>query len=189
MESIAAIILLETNFMAEIESKKSGNKGKKFAPKKKNTRVDLTPMVDLGFLLITFFVFTTTMATPTVMRVNMPFDKVPPADDVCESCVLTVFLRADNGIIYYEGLPTANTIAKHTAFGPGIRDIILQKRKAVQKIRGTADDFVLIIKPADESSFENFVDALDETTINGVKHYYLSEMEEADRLFLSAQSK
>lgn len=175
--------------MAEIENKTTAKRSKKFAPKKRNTRVDLTPMVDLGFLLITFFVFTTTMATPTVMRVNMPFDKVPPGDDICESCVLTVFLTAENGIIYYEGLPKGNTIPGHTAFGKGIRDIILQKRKEVQKTRGTADEFVLIIKPADESSFQNFVDLLDETTINSVKRYYMSEVEEDDRRFLLAQAK
>ena len=87
--------------MAEIETKRSNGKKKKF--NKKSTRVDLTPMVDLGFLLLTFFVFTTALSKPMAMNVDMPYDKLPITDDVCESCVLTVILVKDNRIKYYEG--------------------------------------------------------------------------------------
>ena len=59
---------------------------------KKNTRVDLTPMVDLGFLLITFFVFTTTMAKPRAMNINLPFP-TEPGDDIGASFVLTLVKR------------------------------------------------------------------------------------------------
>jgi biopolymer transport protein ExbD len=164
--------------MAEINNEGVSNKHKKSAFKKKNTRVDLTPMVDLGFLLITFFVFTTTLSLPTVMNVNMPFDKVRPGDEVCESCVLTVLLAKDNMIKYYEGNPVSNPVIKETFFGNnGIRNIILQKRKAVQKLKGSSDDFVMIIQPTDESTFQNFVDIVDEVAINTIKHYYITEIE------------
>jgi biopolymer transport protein ExbD len=153
---------------------------------KKNTRVDLTPMVDLGFLLITFFVFTTQLSQPTVMNLNMPYDKVEPGDEICESCVLTLFLQADNTILYYEGIPGSNTIVRQTSFAPdGIRNIILQKKAAVQKIRGKGEDFVLIIKSADGSTFQNFVDIVDEVAINNIKHYYLDEITTADKKLFS----
>ena len=171
--------------MAEIESKKPNNKNKKAAFVKHSTKVDLTPMVDLGFLLITFFVFTTTMSLPTVMNLNMPYDKVDPGDKICESCVLTVILSKDNVVKYYEGMPNAGTTIKETVFGnEGIRNIILQKRKVVQKSKGSANDFVLIIKPSEESTFQNFVDIVDEVAINDVKRYYTSEIDENDKKML-----
>ncbi len=149
---------------------------------KKSTRVDLTPMVDLGFLLITFFVFTTQLSLPTAMNLNMPFDKDKPGDIICASCVLTLYLQADNTIQYYEGMPESNPIVKETSFSPdGIRNVIIQKKKEVQKARGNSDDFVLIIKSADRSTFQNFVDIVDEVTINRVKHYYIDEVNDLDK--------
>ena len=168
--------------MAEIENKKSNNtkKGKIFV--KKNTRVDLTPMVDLGFLLITFFVFTTTLSTPTVMNLNMPYDKVKPGDDICASCVLTVLLEKNNKIKYYEGKRDSHPPINETYFGKeGIRSVILKKKQMVKLLKGSGDDFVLIIKPTDESTFENFINIVDEVAINNIKHYYATEMEKADQ--------
>ena len=58
----------------------------------------------------------------------MPYDKVDPGDNICESCVLTILLAKDNVIKYYEGRPEFNPIKKETSFGnDGIRNIILQK--------------------------------------------------------------
>lgn len=143
---------------------------------KNSTRVDLTPMVDLGFLLITFFVFTTQLSRPTVMNLNMPYDKAQPDDNICASCVLTVILQPGNMIQYYEGMPQASPVLRQTSFAPeGIRKIILLKKDGVRRIRGSEDDFVLIIKPADGSTFQNFVDIVDEVAINNVKHYYVDE--------------
>ena len=147
---------------------------------KKSTRVDLTPMVDLGFLLITFFVFTTTLSQPTVMNLNMPYDKVAPNDPIPESRVLTLLLQQDNTIQYYEGMAGSDQVARKTTFSPdGIRGVILKKKKEVMNLRG--EELVLIIKSADGSNFQNFVDILDEVTINNVKHYYIDELSDADK--------
>src|ERR1700709_2061188 len=105
--------------MAEMDTSSGG--GHKKGPgvkkaKKASTRVDLTPMVDLGFLLITFFVFTTQLSQPTAMNLKMPNDKTDPGDDICASCVLTVFLQSNNTIQYYEGMPGSNPVVKQTSF-------------------------------------------------------------------------
>ncbi len=146
---------------------------------KKSTKVDLTPMVDLGFLLITFFVFTTTMATPTVMKVEVPFDKTTITDDICTSCVLTTVLCDNDMIQYYEGSIDTTEI-KITDY-KSIRQIIQQKKKKVLDVTGKKDRFVLIIKPSDNSSFKNFVDLTDEVTINQIKRYYIDGLNDAEK--------
>src|SRR5689334_20929388 len=92
--------------MAEINAPATGsNKPGVRRSKKLSTRVDLTPMVDLGFLLITFFIFTTTMSSPKVMKLVMPDDtntNVPPTN-VGKSTALTVIPLDANRIFYYHG--------------------------------------------------------------------------------------
>src|SRR3954471_515292 len=116
--------------------------------KKLSTRVDLTPMVDLGFLLITFFIFTTTMSQPTGMKLNLPKDTDKPEEQnkVKESGVLTLLLGKGDVVYYYEGqlAPDASNL-KTTGF-KDVRDVILNKKKSTNP-----SDFVVVIKPDKES--------------------------------------
>lgn len=165
--------------MADIETNTQKGKHQFRTTSKKPVRIDLTPMVDLGFLLITFFVFTSAMSKPVTMDIVSPYDKGTSTDDICNSCVLTVLLDDNNVIHYYEGAFEKATL--HTANYNSIRDVIQRKRKIVKATRGTADQFVLIIKGADASSFKNFVDITDEVTINGIKRYYIDELTDAEK--------
>lgn len=183
---LIACILVKTFQMSEIDNEIKPKPHQRLRCGKKSTRVDLTPMVDLGFLLITFFVFTTQLSVPTVMNLNMPYDKVDPADQVCASCVMTLLLEAGDTIRYYEGMPELNPVISQTYFAPsGLRKIILEKKKAVQNTTGNPDNFVLIIKASDGSTFQNFVDMVDEVVINNVKHYYLDEITAVDKKLFS----
>lgn len=169
--------------MEEIEYKGSSIKNKRLH--KKSTRVDLTPMVDLGFLLITFFVFTTQMSLPKTIGLVEPENSDSTFDPVCNSCVLTLILDKDNVIHYYEGTPENNPVARKTFYAPdGIRKILSEKKEKVRLDRGMNNQFVLIIKPGDASTMQNFVDIVDEVTINDIKRYYIAAVDDTDMKIL-----
>src|SRR6185436_21050116 len=93
--------------MAQIENTASVRKGKSFSHNKKQViRIDMTPMVDLGFLLITFFVFTTTMSTPKATDLFMPKDPTNNKDStkLINDLALTLLLDDDNRVYYYNGI-------------------------------------------------------------------------------------
>ncbi len=123
--------------MAEIEGGGGGGhkKGKKVRGKKQSTRVDFTPMVDLGFLLITFFMLTTSMSKPQTMEINMPVKKDITEEDqskVKASQAMTVLLTENDKVVYYfvdekTGEPGTPVVAN---FGStGIRKILLQENR------------------------------------------------------------
>src|SRR5215203_7390717 len=92
--------------MAEMEVKSGG--GHKKGPgvkkgKKLSTRVDLTPMVDLGFLLITFFIFSTTISKPVALGIKMPASDKPINSTIGESGALTIIPTQNDQIFYYHG--------------------------------------------------------------------------------------
>jgi len=187
--------------MAQIEgggdsgSHKKGPGVKK--AKKLSTRVDMTPMVDLGFLLITFFIFTTTMSSPKALNLNMPKDTKNDEElnKAKESGALTIMLGKNNGVYYYEGqlLPDGSNFK--TANFATIRQEIIDKKKEVIKThvhdsncpkiwaenKGDKNscldrDFVVVIKPDEDATYRNTVDMLDEMTINNVKRYAMVDI-------------
>ena len=162
--------------MAEMDTSSGG--GHKKGPgvkkgKKLSTRVDLTPMVDLGFLLITFFIFTTTMSQPTAMKLFLPKDTDKPEEQnkVKASGALTIMLGKNDRVYYYEGelLPDASNF-KSSNFKE-IRQEIIDKKKSTNP-----QDFVVVIKPGPEATYKNTVDILDEMTINDVKRYAMVDI-------------
>ena len=162
--------------MAEMDTSSGG--GHKKGPgvkksKKLSTRVDLTPMVDLGFLLITFFIFTTTMSQPTAMKLYLPKDADKPEDQnkAKQSGVITVLLGKDDNVFYYEGIldNTASNFKSSTF--KEIRNVLLDK-----KSRTPEKDLVVVLKPSEECTYKNVVDILDEMTINVLKRYALVDI-------------
>ena len=186
--------------MAELDTSGGGHKkgpGVKKG-KKLSTRVDLTPMVDLGFLLITFFIFTTTMSQPTAFKLFLPDDKVIPEDQnkAKESGVLTIMMGADNHIYYYEGQlkPDGSNFLSASYNGENsIREIILKKKADVRSRSRDAEnpekDFVVVIKPSADCNYQNVVDILDEMAINVVKKYALVEISEGEAQLVSISDK
>jgi biopolymer transport protein ExbD len=148
--------------MAEIStSDKSRTRGGR-----KSTSVDMTPMVDLGFLLITFFMLTTTLLKPVTMQLSMPV-KENDTSPIRKSDALTLILDKNNKIFYYQGLADDPSIKiQQTNFSiNGIRKILFGYRGRI------GDMFSVVIKSTDQAKYKNMVDLLDELTITNNKRY------------------
>ena len=172
--------------MAELDTSGGGkNKGGKVRSKKQSTRVDLTAMVDLAFLLITFFMLTTTLAKPQAMDLAMP-DK--DKDDQQELTVaynrtMTILLGDNNRLEWYMGLvdkplnsPQVDNYGRN-----GIRKALIEN---VKKVIATTGDpskgLIVLIKPSDQSNYRNFVDILDEMKVSNIDRYAIVEISEPD---------
>lgn len=161
--------------MASLDT--GGDDGHKKGPgvkkaKKMSTRVDMTPMVDLGFLLITFFIFTTTMAQPTAMNLFMPKDVEKPDDQnkVKETGAFTILLGKSDQVYFYEGMDPTKLQASNFKL---IREEIMKKKQNTNP-----EDLVVIIKPSEDATYKNTVDILDEMTINEIKRYAMVDITE-----------
>jgi biopolymer transport protein ExbD len=144
--------------MAELDTSGGGkNKGGKVRSKKQSTRVDLTAMVDLAFLLITFFMLTTR--------------------------TMTILLGANNRLEWYMGLvdkpltpPQVDNYGRN-----GIRKALVETSKKV--IAATGDPskgLIVLIKPSEHSSYRNFVDILDEMKVSNIERYAIVEISDPD---------
>ncbi len=171
-----------------------GKKGKKKRGKKGNPYIDMTPMVDLGFLLLTFFVLTTTMSTPTTMPVVVP----PKIDEqqkeqidepkIAASKVLHLILDEDNKIYWYQGSEEDVENAEGTSIelnqtgysANGIRAVVKEIRQKVAQKWGKPDELIILIKVTDKAKYKNFVDILDEMNILEQKKYMLVEPSEEE---------
>ena len=166
-------------FMAEIINNQPKGKGKRLL--RKSTRVDLTPMVDLGFLLITFFVFTTTMSSVKAMAMVSPKEDVTVTDDICESCAITVLPAGNNMLYYYEG-SDKNPVYNTTTYGAqGLRALLVANKKKVELLNREA---ILIIKPGAASNFKNLINIIDESSICLYRRYYLDKSSPADEALM-----
>jgi biopolymer transport protein ExbD len=161
------------------------DKGGKVRSKKQNSSVDLTAMVDLAFLLITFFMLTTSLSKPQSMDLAMP-DKDEKIDDnilIDENRTMNLVLGPDNKLQMYMGQinkplegPKALTYSKES-----LRKEILEKIKSVpMATRNTkkpnGEPLIVLIKATKESTYMNLVDVLDEIAIGKVQVYAIVDI-------------
>ena len=190
-----------------------GDSGHKKGPgvkkaKKLSTRVDMTPMVDLGFLLITFFIFTATLSSPVAMDLNMPKESDEKDETkIKQSGALTILLGKSDHVYYYEGELTqenASSVFKSATFKDIRAEIIKKKQEVIknyvpsdkdeeikQKAKERGDpnwekaaldrDFVVVIKANEDATYKNTVDILDEMTINNVKRFAMVKISDTEK--------
>lgn len=157
--------------MAELDTSSGGgkHKGGKVRSKKASTRVDLTAMVDLAFLLITFFMLTTTLLKPKAMDLAMP-DKDENKDQlpVPASRSMTILLGSNDRVEWYMGEPGKSSPTVESFGKYGLRKSILDNKDKVLKQWGPSKPMIVLIKASDKSNYGDLVAALDELAITGI---------------------
>ncbi len=164
--------------MAELDTSGGGKKGGgKVRSKKASTRVDLTAMVDLAFLLITFFMLTTTLAKPQAMDLGMP-DKDDIKKDqlpVPASRTMSVLLGSKDKLEWFVGEP-GKVAPNIDNYGKnGIRKALLDNATRIKQQSG-GKEMIVLIKPSDKSDYKNLVDMLDELKIANVQIYAIVDI-------------
>lgn len=183
-------------------------KRSKSITKRKNTRVDFTPMVDMNMLLLTFFMFCTTLAKPQILDLAMPVPDLEEQTiaDAGDSWTTTLILDENNKLYYYNGIPDYedhNTL-KATTYEE-MRSILIDKNKevyhkiknldrkqytetqykeAIKEIKRYKTAEVVVIKLTEKAMYENLIDILDEMAICHISRYAVVDITEGDHYLL-----
>lgn len=195
MESGRPGVLWESVYMSNIIENVAKRPCRNFARQRKIVSgIDLTPMVDLGFLLITFFVFTTTTSSPSVTDLYMPKDSSDTIKQakLPEGLALTFLLIKDNRVFYYNGtwdeaIGSGAVFETNFSYMNGIGEVIRDKQKILHESGKYSDGkrgLMLLIKPGDGATYKNVIDALDEVLINDVKKYAIVDPDKKEIIYM-----
>lgn len=142
---------------------------------KTSTRIDMTPMVDLAFLLLTFFVLTATFSKPAAIELNMPVK----GDPTGVKNTLTLLVNKSDTVFYYSGMLNAGPAneIQTTGYGAnGIRKLLLEYNKQNESNESTGQNpATVLLKALDGARYERVIDLLDELRIVNVKRYALCD--------------
>jgi biopolymer transport protein ExbD len=159
--------------MAAIQqSSGSDHAGRKVHRRRSSTNIDMTPMVDLAFLLLTFFILTSSLHEPFVLKVAMPPDSEEQPPELPAHKVLTLVLGEEDKIYWYQGIIDP-TVALTSFSRDDIRKMLLVKNAEVPGIW-------VLIKPSSKSRYQNIIDILDEITITTITNYAIVKITPAD---------
>ena len=153
--------------------------------------VDMTPMVDLGFLLITFFMLATTMSKPKTMEIIKPArnEDMKDAPPLKKSRSMNILLGERDKVYFYvasdEDLAKGQLKVDSSDFSSkGVRGAIRNRQSEVAQQYGSKDTLVVLIKAMPKSKYKNMVDILDEMRITQVKAYALVDLDKIDTVIM-----
>ncbi len=149
----------------------SHRKGKKKKTKRLSVRIDMTPMVDVAFLLLTFFMLTTVFSKPQTMEINLPPDEKAQVE-VAASNLMTVFVTADATIFWHMGDPKENPMNRSSF--KDIRSVLIERIKSNPKL-------ITLIKVDRDAKYINMVDIMDELNLANITRFTLAKMDDKDR--------
>ncbi len=151
--------------------------------KKNAVDIDMTPMTDLAFLLLTFFMLTTTFNNPQAMELVMPLKQDEDKQEeqvqaIKESKAMSIVLSSNDRIFWYMGLTDPEINETRFNGNEGIRNTLIKQN-------ATIEDLVVLIKPDIDSQYKNLVDILDEMNVNGIRRYAIVDINEEDQQLIA----
>ncbi len=151
----------------EGKGKKKHKKGRRLG-----TRIDMTPLVDVAFLLLTFFMFTTSMSRPQTMEINLPPDKDVKVE-VAESNLLTLRVNDKGDIFWSTGIESPKRIDRKDlrAF---LRDKAIQNPK-----------LIVLVKIDRAGKYNMMVDTIDELNLANVTRFSIAPLLDADKQLIA----
>lgn len=163
------------NHMASLASVPA--KGK-FKQRRSALHIDMTPMVDLAFLLLTFFIMTTTLMKQSAMEIVQPIpDTEGRHKEIKAESVLNLVLGKNDQVYWYIGMPGSETSPTDYS-SSGVRKLLTQKKAEIKNL-------YVFIKASDQSRYQNMVDVLDEIMITNTVNYTLLDLEPEDKALIN----
>ncbi|HEX4959077.1 MAG TPA: biopolymer transporter ExbD [Lacibacter sp.] len=137
--------------------------------------IDFAPMVDLGFLLITFFIFTTELSKPKAFGLHVP-DKGDGTESP-ESTTITLLMKENGSIDYFEGRKESplQTGSTHLYQQTALRKLLINKKSRIIQQLNTDSNYTVIIHPSEATTYKEMIDVLDEMKINDIRKYVLMD--------------
>ena len=159
--------------MADVQTAepRGRKKGKHKKKRRVNIRIDMTPMVDVAFLLLTFFMLTTAFSLPQTMEINLP-----PGDskiEVAASNLMTLRVN-EKGDIYW----SIGTEAPQKVEWKDFHNLVVEKNKANSRL-------ITLIKVDRNAKYKDMVDIIDQLNIANVTRFSLAPMTDADKAALA----
>lgn len=194
-----------------------GGRHSKKRAKKGSTHIDMTPMVDLAFLLLTFFILTTTMYKPSTLQLTFPVpqDQQEQKKDLAKvNNALTLFLTKDDQIFYYrDAFKPGETQLTRTDFSKITKYLIEQNKSTFDQVQELSrrynaneidkvaydslknnvqkqeEALFVIIKPDADAKYRNMIDMVDEMDISGIGKFAVQDTIKPEELVLLEAEK
>jgi biopolymer transport protein ExbD len=158
----------------EAAQPRSHGKKKRKSSKRIGIRIDMTPLVDVAFLLLTFFMLTTSMARPQTMEINLPPDEKAKVE-IAESNLMTVYVTEKGDIYWKIGINDAPAKIEYTKF----RGLVRERSQANSKL-------TTFVKIDPKAKYETMVNILDELTQADMQRYSIARMDDKDQQIIAA---
>lgn len=151
-------------------------KGKKRRqPRRLGIRIDMTPMVDIAFLLLTFFMLTTTMSKPQTMEINLPPSKDVKVE-IAESNLMTLRVKGDGSIYWNMGIESPKKVEFNN-----LKALLRERLEQNPKL-------TVLLKIHRDGKYRMLVDIIDEFNVSGISRFSIAPLTEADLKVLAKVS-